>query len=234
MLRTASTIAPAFALALAAAPAAYATNGGQAAPAPSPPPQVRPVVRPSGPDNPAFQLTAPQSSYVGSTIRLTGLVRHGARQLVRVQYRLVGGAWARASIVRAARDGSFAAGWRPRSAGAYELRAVASGRRTRTSGIRSVSIFKGETATWYGPGFYGKTTACGVVLTETTLGVAHRTLPCGTPVLVSYNGQGIVVPVIDRGPFTKIAQWDLTGATAQALGVTQTSRIGVVVGTRSW
>src|SRR5256885_4344883 len=79
MLRAASTIAPAFALALAAAPAAYAANGGQAAPAPSPPPHVRPVVRPSGPEDPAFQLTAPQSSFVGGPIRLTCLVRHRAR-----------------------------------------------------------------------------------------------------------------------------------------------------------
>ena len=207
MLRTAFTIAPALAVTLAAAPAAYGANGGQAAPSPTPPPQVRPVVRPSGPENPAFQLTAPSSSFAGSPIRVTGLVRHG---------------------------GSFAATWKPGSAGAYELRAVASGRPTRTSGIRSISIFKGETATWYGPGFYGKTTACGVVLTETTVGVAHRSLPCGTPVLVSYQGRGLVLPVIDRGPFTNAARWDLTGAAAQALGVTATSRIGVMVGARTW
>src|SRR4051812_19937770 len=127
MLRTASTIAPALAIALAAAPAADGSTGGQAAPAPSPPPQVRPVVRPSGPENPAFRLTAPGSSFVGSAIRMSGLVRHGARQLVRVQYRLVGAGWSRAAIVRADRNGSFAAAWTPRSAGAYELRAVASG-----------------------------------------------------------------------------------------------------------
>lgn len=234
MLRIGSTIAPALALTLAAAPAAYGTNGGQAAPTPTPPPQVRPVVRPSGPENPAFQLAAPSSSFTGSPIRVSGQVRHGARRVVRIQYRLVGGAWARAAMVRAGRDGSFAATWKPRGAGAYELQAVASGRRTRTSGIRSISIFKGQTATWYGPGFFGKTTACGVVLTETTVGVAHRSLPCGTPVLVSYQGRGLVVPVIDRGPFTANAQWDLTQATAQALGVTETSRIGVIVGTRTW
>jgi rare lipoprotein A len=234
MLRTASTIVPALALTLAGAPAADGANGGQAAPSPTPPPQVRPVVRPSGPENPAFQLTAPTSSFTGTPVRVTGLVRHGARRVVRVQYRLLGGAWARAAMARAGRDGSFAATWKPGSAGAYELRALASGRRARTSGIRSISIFKGETATWYGPGFYGKTTACGVVLTETTVGVAHRSLPCGTPVLVSYQGRGLVVPVIDRGPYTKTAQWDLTGAAAQALGVTETSRIGVIVGTRTW
>ena len=35
---------------------------------------------------------------------------------------------------------------------------------------------------WYGPGFYGKRTACGLALTTTLIGVAHRSLPCGTKV----------------------------------------------------
>ena len=224
----------------AASPAAAlaTTNGGQAAPSGSvaAAPQVRPVVRPSGPENPAFRLAAPPTSFVGSKVRVTGLVRRGARRVVRVQYRTLGGSWSQAAAVRAARDGSFAMVWTPKSAGAYELRAAArgAGTRTRMSGVRSISIFKAQTATWYGPGFYGKTTACGVMLTETTLGVAHRSLPCGTPVFVSYGARGVVVPVIDRGPYTKSAQWDLTGATAQAIGVTQTSRIGVIVGTPTW
>jgi hypothetical protein len=228
----------AFPLALVlASPAAAlaASTGGQAAPAASStPPQVRPVARPSGPANPAFQLTAPSVSFVGAKLRVAGIVRHGGSRPVRVQYRTLGGTWSQAAVVRATRDGSFAATWIPRSEGAYELRAVARTSRTRTSGLRSVSVFKGQTATWYGPGFYGKATACGVTLTADTLGVAHRSLPCGTSVFVSYGGRGLVVPVIDRGPYSKTAQWDLTGATARAIGMTQTSRIGVLVGTPSW
>lgn len=231
MLRAALPLA--FALAAPAAALADST-GGQPAPSPQPPPQLRPVARPSGPVNPAFQLTAPSVTFAGSHIRVSGLVRHGGRRVVRVQYRTLGGAWSQAAAVRAARDGSFATTWTPKTAGAYELRALARFSRVRTSGIRAVSVFKAQTATWYGPGFYGKTTACGVTLTEQTLGVAHRTLPCGTPVFVSFGGHGLVVPVIDRGPYSKIAQWDLTGATAQALGMTETSRIGVIVGTPSW
>ena len=237
MLRAALALAPALA---AAAPAAAlaAGTGGQPAPGGSAAaaPQVRPVVRPSGPENPALRLTAPGSTFVGSRVQVTGLVRHGAGRVVRVQYRTLGGSWSRAAAVRAARDGAFAVVWTPKTAGAYELRAASrgSGRRTRLSGIRSISIFKAQTATWYGPGFYGKTTACGVVLTETTLGVAHRSLPCGTPLFVSYGPRGVVLPVIDRGPYTASAQWDLTGAAAQAIGVTQTIRIGVIVGTPTW
>jgi rare lipoprotein A len=235
MLRVALPLTGALALLPAAAALAQDT-GGQAAPTASdaPPPQVRPVVRPSGPENPAFQLLAPSTSFVGSKVHVTGTVRHGSRRVVRLQYRTLGGAWAAAAAVRAARDGSFSAAWTPKAAGAYELRAAARTTRTRVSGIRSISVFKAQTATWYGPGFYGKTTACGVVLSETTLGVAHRTLPCGTPVFVSYGDRGIVVPVIDRGPYSGAAAWDLTGATATAIGMTETSRIGVIVGTPTW
>ena len=35
---------------------------------------------------------------------------------------------------------------------------------------------------WYGPGMYGSRTACGVTLTKSVMGVASRTLPCGTKV----------------------------------------------------
>jgi hypothetical protein len=72
---------------------------------------------------------------------------------------------------------------------------------------------------WYGPGFYGQHTACGQVLSDTLLGVANRTLPCGT--LVSfrnpYNGQVVTVPVVDRGPYVDGRQWDLTKAACAAI-----------------
>ena len=47
----------------------------------------------------------------------------------------------------------------------------------------------GSIATWFGPGFYGQKTACGQTLTPAVVGVANRTLPCGTLVQVSYRGQ---------------------------------------------
>jgi len=81
-------------------------------------------------------------------------------------------------------------------------------------------------ATWFGPGFYGKQTACGQVLTPSVIGVANRTLPCGTLVKVSYKGHALIVPVLDRGPYSHIgADWDLTAGAAQALSVTETVRI---------
>jgi rare lipoprotein A (peptidoglycan hydrolase) len=87
-------------------------------------------------------------------------------------------------------------------------------------------------ATWFGPGFYGHKTACGQTLTPLVEGVAHRTLPCGTLVKVTYAGHSVVLPVLDRGPYSHIAEWDLTAGAAAALGVADTVRIGTrVVGT---
>src|ERR1700760_848718 len=81
-------------------------------------------------------------------------------------------------------------------------------------------------ATWFGPGFYGKRTACGQTLTPGVVGVANRTLPCGTLVRVTYTSHTITVPVLDRGPYSHIgADWDLTAGAAQALGITETVRI---------
>jgi rare lipoprotein A (peptidoglycan hydrolase) len=82
-------------------------------------------------------------------------------------------------------------------------------------------------ATWYGPGLYGHKTACGATLTHRTLGVAHKRLPCGTAVALRYHGRTVVVPVIDRGPYSRGVDYDLTYATAQKLGMTETTRLAV-------
>ena len=85
-------------------------------------------------------------------------------------------------------------------------------------------------ATWFGPGFYGRRTACGQVLTPAVVGVANRTLPCGTLVTVVYRGHRLTLPVIDRGPYGgNGAQWDLTAGAARALGMTDTARIATRV-----
>ena len=63
---------------------------------------------------------------------------------------------------------------------------------------------------WYGPGFYGQHTACGVLLTKYTVGVAHRTLPCGTLVTFRYGSHTVTAPVIDRGPYVSGRIWDLS------------------------
>jgi rare lipoprotein A (peptidoglycan hydrolase) len=89
---------------------------------------------------------------------------------------------------------------------------------------------KQTVATWYGPGFYGHTTACGQKLTPKLVGLASRTLPCGTLVQISYGGHRLTAPVLDRGPYGHSrAVWDLTSGAARALEIKETVRIGTQV-----
>jgi hypothetical protein len=84
------------------------------------------------------------------------------------------------------------------------------------SGGTSWTVYKA--ATWYGPGFFGRPTACGMVLAKTTIGAAHKRLPCGTQVTFTHNGASITGTVIDRGPYQKGYAWDLTKKTAKRIG----------------
>lgn len=72
-------------------------------------------------------------------------------------------------------------------------------------------------ATWYGPGLYGNHTACGETLRPNTIGVAHRTLPCGTTLKIAYHGHSLVTRVIDRGPYTEGNDFDLTNGARRVL-----------------
>jgi peptidoglycan hydrolase-like protein with peptidoglycan-binding domain len=97
-------------------------------------------------------------------------------------------------------------------------------KRTRQSLVRTMPKRK---ATWYGPGFFGNETACGKTLRRGTLGVAHKRLPCGTKVVVRYKGNYVRTKVIDRGPYTRGAKWDLTQKTARTLGFEVTDKVRV-------
>jgi rare lipoprotein A (peptidoglycan hydrolase) len=142
-----------------------------------------------------------------------------------------GWTWQTAAQTQVRSNGSYSAAWNPNRAGRYAIRAVvqqsgasaASGPPTIT-----VTVYRPAVATLYGPGFYGHHTACGTILRRRTVGVANRTLPCGTPVAVYYGGKMMIVPVIDRGPYANGANWDLTLATGKALGMNTTASIGAV------
>jgi rare lipoprotein A len=84
-------------------------------------------------------------------------------------------------------------------------------------------------ATWYGPGLYGRQTACGQTLRPGTMGVAHRSLPCGTAVKFVFGGRQIVTRVIDRGPYANGFAWDLTNGVREALGFEGSGRIRYAV-----
>jgi hypothetical protein len=71
----------------------------------------------------------------------------------------------------------------------------------------------------YGPGFFGRTTACGVELTRQTRGVAHPVLPCGARIVVSHRGREAETRVVDRGPYGTAQEFALTQALAADLGL---------------
>jgi rare lipoprotein A len=85
-------------------------------------------------------------------------------------------------------------------------------------------------ASWYGPGFYGNRTACGQTYTPEIAGVAHRLLPCGTPIrITSPAGITVVVPVIDRGPYVAGRSLDLSNATRAALSCSDLCHVRMTV-----
>jgi len=83
--------------------------------------------------------------------------------------------------------------------------------------IGRMNVYRSALASWYGPGFYGRRTGCGGTLGYSQLGVAHKTLPCGTKVTLRHKGRKVRVPVIDRGPYAGAREYDLTAATARKL-----------------
>jgi rare lipoprotein A len=78
-----------------------------------------------------------------------------------------------------------------------------------------LNVYRLVQASWYGG---GGELACGGELTSATMGVANKTLPCGTKVTLRYGGRSVRVAVIDRGPYVAGREFDLTEATKQALG----------------
>jgi rare lipoprotein A len=197
---------------------AQAPSGGAESPAAAPPPP--------------FALSGGGSALVGGKVRFRGSVQERlAGRTVVVQYLdPATSAWTRQARTTVRSDGSFVARWRARETGQFQLRAVVRGGASSAavSPELALTVFRGAVATWYGPGFYGNMTACGIELTPDLVGVAHRSLPCGTNVAVHYGSRTLVLPVVDRGPFGSEARWDLTEAAAQQLGFTHTDRIGAI------
>jgi peptidoglycan lytic transglycosylase len=206
------------ALAPATACAQTTVSGGVAAPEMVPPAQA--VSASSG----GLTVTAMPDQTLGEIARFSG--KAPAHRLVRLQRQdSKTQKWKNVARARADATGAYTARWRPNHIGPTALRAIL---HTTAAPLR-VMVYKPTIATWYGPGFFGNQTACGQVLSPDLQGVAHRSLPCGTQVAFTYNGRSIVVPVIDRGPYGVAgADWDLTQATAAALGITATATLGAV------
>jgi rare lipoprotein A len=113
-------------------------------------------------------------------------------------------------------DGLFAFRFRPQrpSSARLRLRVDGAGRE-----IGRLNVYRRAAVSWYGPGLYGNKLSCGGRLTPGTLGVAHKTLPCGTNVTLRSGDRVVRVPVVDRGPYVAGREFDLTAATRNRLGL---------------
>lgn len=91
---------------------------------------------------------------------------------------------------------------------------------------RVVGEFTGE-ASWYGPGFDGRSTASGEPFDRNALTAAHRTLPFGTRVRITNlaNGAQVIVRVNDRGPYHGGRVIDLSEAAARQIGMDGTVHV---------
>lgn len=75
-------------------------------------------------------------------------------------------------------------------------------------------------ASWYGPGFHGRTTANGEKFNQNAMTAAHKRLPFGAKIRVTnqINGKSLTLRVNDRGPFAKGRILDASAAAAKKLG----------------
>ena len=195
-------LAGALAASIAPAEASAQATGGEAASA-----RATPV-----------RSKAPRDIRVGAVVRVEGALRVAPRRrtvLLELRRR---GAWQVVDRDPTARGGRFETTWRPRIAGSYRLRVRPINARSASATGRVVNVYRSSPASWFGPGLYGRRTACGRTLAPGLAGVAHKSLPCGTRVRFRYGGRSVVAPVIDRGPYAGGREWDLTAVTKRALG----------------
>jgi len=76
-------------------------------------------------------------------------------------------------------------------------------------------------ASYYGAEFHGKTTANGEKFDKNKMTAAHKELPFGTIVRVTYRGRSVVVRINDRGPFIAGREIDLSEAAARKIDMIQ-------------
>jgi peptidoglycan lytic transglycosylase len=155
-------------------------------------------------------LQAPRTALAGRIVALQALGRHG---------------WSTIARARTGKKGRFWLTYTPRQIGSELVRLRFSGDVANLSARRRLgrlNVYRTSGASWYGG---GGSLACGGSLTSSTLGVANKTLPCGTLVTLRYGGHSVRVPVVDRGPYVAGREFDLTEATKQALGFGDTGQL---------
>ncbi|HYF25757.1 MAG TPA: septal ring lytic transglycosylase RlpA family protein [Baekduia sp.] len=168
----------------------------------------------------------------GRAVLVTGILRPArAGKAVALQVRGRRG-WTTVDKDRTNRVGAYRLTWDAGRPATRLVRVHFGGTRDLRSDRRRVgrvNVYRRAVASWYGPGLYGNKLGCGGRLSPGTVGVAHKSLPCGTRLTLRYRGRTVRTKVIDRGPYVGGREFDLTAATKQRLGFGST---GTVLSTR--
>jgi rare lipoprotein A len=215
---------------VAAVPAVAASDTNTPSTTPAPPPAAVPTAKAAA----AISVGHVRRNVLaGRRVLVSGRLNPaGAGRAVSLQVSAGGGNWATVDHDRTNRTGRYRLVWRATHTGTRHIRVHFGGTgdlhsTRRLAGI--ARVYRRASASWYGPGFYGRPLACGGRLRYGQLGVANKSLPCGTEVTLRYRGRTVRVPVIDRGPYVGNREFDLTAATKARLGFGST---GVVMTTR--
>lgn len=183
---------------------------------------------PEHPHRPAATISVQSSRrnlLVGGRLSVFGALRPGApRRPVWLEERR-GSGWVTVARGATGPSGGYRLGFTPPAPGTLALRvraAVPGLGRPALGALGAVNVYRLAGASWYGP---GGSLACGGTLTAGRLGVAHKTLPCGTLVRLHLGNRTVRVPVIDRGPYVSGRDYDLTPATKRALGFGDTGEV---------
>jgi hypothetical protein len=156
---------------------------------------------------------------MGRKVRVAGTAQPGVAGLLASLQVRRGSRWRTLDRDRTGANGRYRLHVRLRSPMSAPARVVlrSGGARLRKR-VGRINAFRVAHASWYGPGLYGNHLGCGGRLGYSTLGVAHKTLPCGTKVTLRHGRRAVRVRVIDRGPYVAGREYDLTQATARRLG----------------
>lgn len=168
----------------------------------------------------------------GHRATVRGVLRPAGRGAVVTLQRRGHGGWTTVARDQTDARGAFQLRFTPRRPSSSVMRvrfggdAKAGAARDR---VGRLNVYRRAMASWYGPGFYGQKLGCGGRLGANEMGVANKTLPCGSKLTLRYRGRSVRVRVIDRGPYSGGREFDLTAATKRALGFGST---GYVLTTR--
>jgi hypothetical protein len=161
----------------------------------------------------------------GREASVSGTLRPGLAGRVVMLQELDGHRWRTVARARTRSAGRFRLRYRPHRTGSERVRLRFAGDlldRDAERRLGWLTVYRLAEASWYGG---GGSLACGGSLTTTTMGVANKTLPCGTLVTLRYGDRSVRVPVVDRGPYVSGREFDLTQATKQALGFGDTGDV---------